>query len=314
MYILRFIDKVRRSQAWTFCFFSALAALLPIPKNQLDIAALFVLMCLLLLSAAAFLSYRKYKRIKTYANDTNNLNALYKTFLDAENNLIYLKDQNLKYVFVNKAFEYFFEIESRDIAGRDDSALQKKEFADRVMKDDREVLSSSTTVVKDYGYGGRVYRSIKFPVKLKRRHRVGAQIMDVTSEAASMKQQMICYQTLISIGDGVIVVDRDGRIEMMNKAAEKITGWPYAEAAKKPYRDVFNFFSEEKRGRTTLFPTCLRKTAPASLKSAVGFCQRTAAPVILNTTPHRLWTIWTKKSRWCWFSGMLPKKRNITTG
>ena len=117
-------------------FFSALAALLPIPKNQLDIAALFVLMCLLLLTAAAFLSYRKYKRIKTYANDTNNLNALYKTFLDAENNLIYLKDQNLKYVFVNKAFEYFFEIESRDIAGRDDSALQKKEFADRVMKDD----------------------------------------------------------------------------------------------------------------------------------------------------------------------------------
>ena len=36
--------------------FSALAALLPIPKNQLDIAALFVLMCLLLLTAVAILS------------------------------------------------------------------------------------------------------------------------------------------------------------------------------------------------------------------------------------------------------------------
>lgn len=247
--------------------FSALAALLPIPKNQLDIAALFVLMCLLLLSAAAFLSYRKYKRIKTYANDTNNLNALYKTFLDAENNLIYLKDQNLKYVFVNKAFEYFFEIESRDIAGRDDSALQKKEFADRVMKDDREVLSSSTTVVKDYGYGGRVYRSIKFPVKLKNGGTgVGAQIMDVTSEAASMKQQMICYQTLISIGDGVIVVDRDGRIEMMNKAAEKITGWPYAEAAKKPYRDVFNFFSEGEKGPDDAVSYLLEESGAGELK------------------------------------------------
>ena len=77
--------------------------------------------------------------------------------------------------------------------------------------------------------------------------------MDVTSEAASMKQQMICYQTLISIGDGVIVVDRDGRIEMMNKAAEKITGWPYAEAAKSRTEMCSTSSAREKRGRTTLF-------------------------------------------------------------
>ena len=41
---------------------------------------------------------------------------LYKTFIDAEDNLVYLKDSDLKYVFVNKAFTYFFELNEDEVA------------------------------------------------------------------------------------------------------------------------------------------------------------------------------------------------------
>jgi diguanylate cyclase (GGDEF)-like protein/PAS domain S-box-containing protein len=48
------------------------------------------------------------------------------------------------------------------------------------------------------------------------------------------------FQTLVSIGDGVMVTDAEGKIEILNKAAEEITGWKTAEAAGKRYPDVFH--------------------------------------------------------------------------
>jgi len=105
-------------------------------------------------------------------------------------------------------------------------------------------LSDNATVVSDYEINGRVYRSIKFPVNLKNgKIGVGAQIMDATDEVMNTKQQLIYFQTLVSIGDGVIVVDQEGKIEMINKAAERMTGWTYQDAVGRPYSDVLVFSS-----------------------------------------------------------------------
>jgi diguanylate cyclase (GGDEF)-like protein/PAS domain S-box-containing protein len=46
-------------------------------------------------------------------------------------------------------------------------------------------------------------------------------------------------QTLISIGDGVMVVDRAGKIEILNDVAQELTGWTKAEAAGRHYKEVF---------------------------------------------------------------------------
>ncbi len=50
--------------------------------------------------------------------------------------------------------------------------------------------------------------------------------------------------TLRSIGDGVIVTDLDGRITLINKAAEKLTGWREAEAIGQPVNKVFRIINE----------------------------------------------------------------------
>ncbi len=46
--------------------------------------------------------------------------------------------------------------------------------------------------------------------------------------------------TLRSIGDGVITTDTDGAVMLINKMAEKMTGWTQAEAIGRPLRDVFH--------------------------------------------------------------------------
>jgi PAS domain S-box-containing protein len=49
---------------------------------------------------------------------------------------------------------------------------------------------------------------------------------------------------LLSIGDGVIVSDRDGRITLMNTVAEQLTGWTLQAAEGRFVREVFHIVSE----------------------------------------------------------------------
>ncbi|TWA58822.1 PAS domain S-box-containing protein [Azospirillum brasilense] len=51
--------------------------------------------------------------------------------------------------------------------------------------------------------------------------------------------------TLASIRDGVILCDRDGRVDFMNRVAETMTGWTAAEAAGRPLPSVFVALDEE---------------------------------------------------------------------
>ncbi|MEW6349464.1 MAG: PAS domain S-box protein [Thermodesulfobacteriota bacterium] len=53
--------------------------------------------------------------------------------------------------------------------------------------------------------------------------------------------------TLTSIGDGVLSIDLDGRVEFMNRVAEELTGWKQAEALGKPVEEVFRIIDQRTR-------------------------------------------------------------------
>lgn len=50
--------------------------------------------------------------------------------------------------------------------------------------------------------------------------------------------------TLRSIGDGVITTDMDGRVVILNRVAEALTGWKQEEAAGRPLSTVFHIINE----------------------------------------------------------------------
>jgi PAS domain S-box-containing protein len=55
--------------------------------------------------------------------------------------------------------------------------------------------------------------------------------------------------TINSIGEGFISTDTDGMVILMNKEAEKLTGWSRDEALGKPLRDVFNIVNQKNQKR-----------------------------------------------------------------
>jgi PAS domain S-box-containing protein len=74
---------------------------------------------------------------------------------------------------------------------------------------------------------------------------------DVTEERylekALFEEKERLAVTLRSIGEGVITTDTEGMVILINRVAEKLTGWPQEEAAGKSLAEVFNVINEVTR-------------------------------------------------------------------
>ncbi len=76
-------------------------------------------------------------------------------------------------------------------------------------------------------------------------------IEDITdrlkADAALAEEKERLAVTLRSIGDGVITTDVEGRILLINKVAENLTGWTQQEAAGRPLTEVFHIVNEQNK-------------------------------------------------------------------
>ena len=64
------------------------------------------------------------------------------------------------------------------------------------------------------------------------------------AEALLAEEKERAQVTLASIADAVVTVDTSGRIEFLNSAAERVTGWALAEAHRRPVAEVFAVVDE----------------------------------------------------------------------
>ncbi len=149
---------------------------------------IFILLVLL------WLLLNSYRRIRSDKTQIENLIALRQMFMDASNNLVYLKDENLQYVFVNKAIEEFYHKPKEDILGHDDFSLSEKAFAQQRRNSDIEVLNTKTRITSESQWKGRLYQATKYPVQLTDgRIGVGAVVADITEERAQAQRRQQAF-------------------------------------------------------------------------------------------------------------------------
>ncbi|MDY0385512.1 PAS domain S-box protein [Trichlorobacter sp.] len=75
--------------------------------------------------------------------------------------------------------------------------------------------------------------------------------------------------TIMSVGDGVIVLDNHGVITKMNKTAQTLTGYAEIEAIGKYYQDIFNVFNEDKQPLGDIISTIINTREALELKDIV---------------------------------------------
>ena len=68
-----------------------------------------------------------------------------------------------------------------------------------------------------------------------------------TEQTKVRENQEKLQATLASVGDGVISVDKNGKIEFINEKAQKLTGWGQEEANNKLFKDIYKIIDENTR-------------------------------------------------------------------
>jgi PAS domain S-box-containing protein len=76
-------------------------------------------------------------------------------------------------------------------------------------------------------------------------------ILDITerkrAEETLREREEVYRTTLMSVGDGVITTDAEGRVRLLNPVAETLTGWSQEDARGRPLKEVFRIVNEETR-------------------------------------------------------------------
>ena len=107
----------------------------------------------------------------------------YETFINATDDIAFLKDDELRYVIANPANAALFGREVEEIVGRTDDQLMPPDAAAACRDSDLRALKMGGLVVSTEAAGDRVYESRKFPVALTNgRTGVGGYVRDVTEQ------------------------------------------------------------------------------------------------------------------------------------
>ena len=171
---------------------SVSASGMPEILNAVDTAEIYlaVIIAVVLLSVTVFLLFISRSRLKKAEHEIKALNGLRETFMNANSGMIYLKDENQKYIFINKAFESITGRPASEIIGRSDYEIFSAEFADLRGHSDLSALKEKTVLVDEVQYKEKIYQTTKFPVTLNNgKTGIGAYIRDVSEERMLRRQQ-----------------------------------------------------------------------------------------------------------------------------
>lgn len=142
----------------------------------------------------------------------------------------WMKDEDLRHVFVNSHWESDLGLRRENALGKNDLELFGKEKGEVYEAGDREMLSrnmvvETTDIGPPGGRGGR-FLVLKFPIQLGTRRFVGGMAIDVTEREREHQeieaQREFLRAVLDTMAEGIIATDAAGVISLYNRT---LIGW-----------------------------------------------------------------------------------------
>ncbi|HVN97663.1 MAG TPA: PAS domain S-box protein [Syntrophorhabdaceae bacterium] len=181
----------------------------------------------------------------------------YRTFIDSTKDMVFLKDENLRYILVNKELAAFFGKTEREIIGKTDFDLMPEQGAVSCRQTDMEAVSSASIVTSEEITGGKSYETVKFPVRLNfDRTGVGGFVRDITTrkevETKVIESQgsLNAILTASPIGIGRVI---NGAVDWVNDSLCRMSGYNREELEGKNAKLFFESDAAYARAGSTLF-------------------------------------------------------------
>ncbi|MBA2736319.1 MAG: PAS domain S-box protein [Pyrinomonadaceae bacterium] len=175
---------------------------------------------------------------------------LFQAFMSHSPVVAFMKDEQGRYVYVNKCWENLFSLTLADIQGKSDFALMPEETAQQFWENDRKVFSSGQPVelietIPAAGGAITFWTVIKFPfTDAKGQKFVGGVAIDITKQKEDeekLRRSERHYRHLIESSQGFICThDREGNILSVNPAAAQSLGYNVSEMLGKNLREFVN--------------------------------------------------------------------------
>ena len=180
---------------------------------------------------------------------------LMQAIIENTTDAIYVKDLKGRYMLANHTVEQVAGKNKAELIGKDDYSLFPAEEAAAIMAADREICASGITrTLEETGTDAtgkvNIFSSTKGPIRDLDNNIIG--LFGIARNVTEWKEldtqleleRKLLQATLISVGDGVITSDIQGRVQFMNPVAEKLTGWTQKEAQGHQIEEIFNIFNE----------------------------------------------------------------------
>ncbi|MBF0368709.1 MAG: PAS domain S-box protein [Magnetococcales bacterium] len=163
--------------------------------------------------------------------------------------VVFLKDLDGRFLFVNPRHEKLFGVSSARLQGKSDFDVFPKEVAEKFRKNDQAVLAADQPMEMEervsMGDGEQVYVSLKFPLKDSAGTPYGVCGMAIDITERKKAQQDLAEKTafidniLHSSPDlAIAATDMDFRIRYYNPVAEKIFGYTAHEAIGQTVQEI----------------------------------------------------------------------------
>ena len=94
-------------------------------------------------------------------------------------------------------------------------------------------------------YQGTVFLKEEFDLLNSIAAKINNILENLEQEKEIKEQRRFLSITLNSIGDGLIVTDKEGRVQRLNSIAEDLTGWTMEQAKNKDIREIFNIVNSK---------------------------------------------------------------------
>lgn len=156
--------------------------------------------------------------LKQKTNDLLESQRIYRAFIDASADMIFLKDEQFRHIVANRKLAEFFNKSMSELIGKTDHELMPEDVANQCREADVIAMTTKTSIISEETIGDKVYETTKFPVMQKdNKVGVGGFVRDITERKQKeirISQLNRLYATLSQINQTIVHInDQDALLK-----------------------------------------------------------------------------------------------------